>query len=193
MHSSKDTQFISSLYVKYSSDVRNFLRARYRCDDQLDDIVQETFLKAHRSACWENIKNPKAYLMRTAKNLFIDLMRKKSRNLVDYSDTIEDEHSDINNPARTQLADEEMYLLSVAIEQLTQQVKTAFVLRKVYDLSYIEIAARMNLSVRTIEKHVANGLAKVAVSMRKQKAAKNTNNTTHKTKALALVQNRQKL
>jgi RNA polymerase sigma-70 factor (ECF subfamily) len=55
------------------------------------------------------------------------------------------------------LADEEVRLLTRAIERLPAQCRAAFTLRVFYACSYQDIADRLGISIRTVEKHLARG------------------------------------
>jgi len=57
-------------------------------------------------------------------------------------------------------------VLARAIAALPPQCAKVFVLRKMQGLSQKEIAARLNISVRTVENHVALGLVRCKAYMR---------------------------
>jgi RNA polymerase sigma-70 factor (ECF subfamily) len=57
-------------------------------------------------------------------------------------------------------------MLARAIAALPPQCAKVFILRKMQGLSQKEIAARLNISVRTVENHVALGLVRCKAYMR---------------------------
>jgi len=61
---------------------------------------------------------------------------------------------------------ERIRLLARAIAALPPQCAKVFILRKMQGLSQKEIAARLNISVRTVENHVALGLSRCRAYMR---------------------------
>jgi len=52
------------------------------------------------------------------------------------------------------------------VRDLPLQCRRVFLLRKVYDLSYQEIAKRLEISVSTVEKHMLNGVTKCSAYLR---------------------------
>jgi RNA polymerase sigma-70 factor (ECF subfamily) len=56
--------------------------------------------------------------------------------------------------------------LACAIAALPPQCAKVFILRKMQGLSQKEIAVRLNISVRTVENHVAVGLSRCRAYMR---------------------------
>ena len=61
---------------------------------------------------------------------------------------------------------ERIRVLARAIAALPPQCAKVFILRKMQGLSQKEIAARLNISVRTVENHVALGLVRCRAYMR---------------------------
>jgi RNA polymerase sigma factor (sigma-70 family) len=155
MHNQCD---ISRLYTKYYHDLRRFLMRKFKDDADIEDLVQDTFIKVYKSVNWHSIKNPKAYLFHAAQNLTIDKIRKKKHEKTFLHDSELEIGSDLIDPEREVLSHEQVKLLTNAISGLSPSVQQAFVLNKLYNLSYKEIAITMSLSVKTVEKHIAKGL-----------------------------------
>jgi RNA polymerase sigma-70 factor (ECF subfamily) len=61
---------------------------------------------------------------------------------------------------------ERIRMLARAIAALPPQCAKVFILRKMQGLSQKEIAARLDISVRTVENHVALGLVRCKAYMR---------------------------
>ena len=56
------------------------------------------------------------------------------------------------------LAREQLGLRCDAVAALSPQVRRAYLMRKVYGMSYKQIAERLNISNSTVEKHLAKGV-----------------------------------
>jgi len=56
------------------------------------------------------------------------------------------------------LRDERNRLIQEAIDRLPPQCRAAFTLRVFHECSYKEIAERLGISAKTVEKHIAHGL-----------------------------------
>ncbi|KAF1029391.1 MAG: hypothetical protein GAK37_01771 [Pseudomonas sp.] len=62
-------------------------------------------------------------------------------------------------PPRHYEAARELELLTEAINQLPERCQMVFVMHKIHDLPQAEVAARMGISLKTVEKHLRLGLA----------------------------------
>lgn len=133
----------------------------------IDDILQDTFLKAVRSEKTTEVRNPKAFLMTVARSVALNDLAKKSRSIVDYVE--EAALPEVNNtePAlEDHIAARERYaLFCEAVATLPRQCRRAFMLRKVFGYSQKEIAQRMGISVSTVEKHLIAGLSRCSAFM----------------------------
>ena len=56
------------------------------------------------------------------------------------------------------LRDERNRLIQEAIDRLPPQCRAAFTLRVFHECSYKEVAERLGISPKTVEKHIARGL-----------------------------------
>jgi len=132
----------------------------------VEDILQETFINTYQSSLKQEIRFPKAFMVKTAlrlANRHINLARRTDCD-VDIDDRSDDRFSDyqITNVSsqteREVIEREDFGLLCDAINQLPTQCRKVFILKKVYGLSQREIAEKLTISESTVEKHVAKGL-----------------------------------
>ncbi len=56
------------------------------------------------------------------------------------------------------LRDERNQLIQEAVDRLPAQCRAAFALRVFHECSYKEVADRLGISAKTVEKHIARGL-----------------------------------
>ncbi len=123
--------------------------------------MQQTFLRVLQRANWAAVDNPRAYLRTTARHVLADYYRQQ--NAINVSAFVEfddgryaDNTWSVGRQANT---DDRLRRLAVAIETLSKPVRNAFILSRVYGYTYAEIGDLLDLSPRTVEKHVAKGLA----------------------------------
>lgn len=128
-------------------------------EDDADDLVQETYLKAFRFFDkFERGTNCKAWLFRIMKNSFINDYRKNVRepNKVDYedvqnfyenikSDEIETKHYE--HDVFSNLLDDE---ISSALTELPEDFRTVIILSDVEGFTYEEIADFVDIPVGTV-------------------------------------------
>ena len=66
---------------------------------------------------------------------------------------------DSRDPAETLTHDQELELLAAAIESLPQRCRLVVKLRKLWGLSYEEIARKLGISVNTVNAQLAKGMS----------------------------------
>jgi len=140
---------------------------------EIEDIVQETYVRVCQIENKEEIREPRSFLFKTARNLALDHIKRAESRL---ADSIEEtgesgigETERIADETFDQVAsNEEFSLFCQAVRQLPMQCRRAFILKKVYGHSQREIAKNMDLSESTVEKHIAQGVKRCAYFMMRQ-------------------------
>ncbi len=136
-----------------------------------DDLVQDTFLKAHRHLCnGRKIREPLSFLIVTMRNLVNDAHR-RSR-VVDLTATPDMDdvttRDDVPSVERQVMSEREFESLCVAIAQLPERMRYAFVLRKVYGYSCREIAEQLGRSTNTVREQVAQSFKRLQALQNEQ-------------------------
>ena len=142
---------------------------------EIEDIVQETYVRICQVENKECIESPKSFMYKTARNLALDYLKQANVRLVDKIDDLpsleflkDDQNKDEMYEAA--IIDAEFSHFCNAVRQLPVQCRKVFVLKKVYGCSQREIAENLKLSESTIEKHVANGMKRCTLYMRNANA-----------------------
>ncbi|MEQ8507588.1 MAG: RNA polymerase sigma factor [Rhodospirillaceae bacterium] len=159
-------------FIENEAALRRFLSRFLSRRHQIEDIAQETFLQAFAAESKSDIRAPKAYLFRVAKNLALNSLARKSFSDTDYIEDFADSEV-LTDDGQISVEDEvsarqQLVIVSQAIMTLPKQCRRAFVMRKMEGLSYKEIAHRLSLSESTVEKQVATGLSKCIDVLRRQ-------------------------
>lgn len=151
-------EFDETAFRKLVDDYRNMVfRTCFgivRNADDADDLAQEVFIEVFNSiATFRADSKVSTWLYRIAINKSLNFIRSQKRKrffqsigLTSTPDVPEQTNSSdlIENDQRKQILD-------AAIQALPENQRTAFVLHKIEDLSYKEIAEIMNLSLSSIE------------------------------------------
>jgi len=127
----------------------------------VEDIIQEAFLLAYRAENLKSIDQPRAFLFRVAKNVTFNIIRQKSRRSLDYLQNCE--ASAFLTTASLEdefVAQETLELHCAAIATLPPQCRKIYLMRKVYAMSYKEIAEALGITVSTVESHLEKGFAR---------------------------------
>lgn len=129
---------------------------------EIEDIVQETYVRACQAERVTEIRTPRSFLYKTARNLAIDYAKRAETRLTIDEDVSEETWLDLHEmPDHTleqACSDEEFSIFCDAVRHLPTECRKTFVLKKVYGYSQREIAEELGLSQSTIEKHVAQGV-----------------------------------
>jgi RNA polymerase sigma factor (sigma-70 family) len=150
--------------------LKRYIGTLLRRPEDVEDIAQESFLKVLEAGSKGEIRFENAYLYRTARNLALNSLSKKSNQLTDSIEDLLD--SDVLAQS-TSLEDDiigqqHFELFCRAAAALPEQCRRVLILRKVYGLSQIEVAERLGISVSTVEKHLAKGLVRCSHYMESQ-------------------------
>jgi RNA polymerase sigma-70 factor (ECF subfamily) len=127
----------------------------------VDDILQEAFMRSYEAAGRSTIRNPRAFLLRTATNLALNHVSRASNKLNAQMEdlTLPEVYQRVTESPESQLdANLRFVTFCRAVGGLPEQCRRAFILKKVYGLSQQEIADRLRISESTVEKHIAKGL-----------------------------------
>ncbi|PCI61827.1 MAG: RNA polymerase subunit sigma-70 [Gammaproteobacteria bacterium] len=170
---------VASIFISYSANIKRYI-SRIVSPDDIDDIVQETFVRSYEAELKQEIKYARSFMLKTAKNLALNHINKWDNK---YKDSIEDfsvPTVELTTPIfEDEFESKERFLqFCRATEQLTDSVRKTFVLKKVYGFSQKEVAQYLNLSESTVEKHVAKGLLKCVQYMERIDNNQGQSNTT---------------
>jgi len=129
----------------------------------VEDIVQETYVRACQFEEKNVVREPGALMTTIARNLALDHIKQAGTRLKSNSDEdleVEVARSSYSSdePFNLVASNEEFARFCEAIRGLPTQCRKGFVLKKVYGFSQKEIAQKMGISENTVEKHIAKGM-----------------------------------
>ena len=129
--------------------------------DDIEDIVQETFLHSFAASRKQQINNPRAFMVKIARNIALNHVGRADQrlNVSIYDDSLDSEFEGLTPNMETQYQSTETFLVFCrAVAEMPTSCRRVFILKKVYGLSQREIADYLDISQSTVEKHVARGL-----------------------------------
>jgi RNA polymerase sigma factor (sigma-70 family) len=152
-------------FLENETALKRFLGRMLPTESDVEDVAQETFIRAFAASAMQTVLMPKAFLFRIAKNLALNersRMWNTTTTFVGDSAELDDMGIDDDAVSGEDRLDShrKIRLLEEAIAQLPTQCRRVFQLRKIEELSHKEIAAEMGISVSTVEKHIATGLVR---------------------------------
>lgn len=129
---------------------------------EVEDIVQEAYVRACQAERESPITAPRSFLFKTVKNLALDHVKRAETRLSDSFDEEEAGHHGRQpygaDPLAEAVSHEEFSLFCEAVRLLPAQCRRAFVLKKVYGYSRREIAEHMGVSENTVQTQIARGM-----------------------------------
>lgn len=146
----------------HESMLRAWLQKRFALGGTVDDIVQETFLRAIKARDRGVLISPKAFLFKVSGNLAMDFLKKKvnstSRTLakLENSSVLISSDSIPEEVSRKQ----EYQILRLAILTLPERCRTIFIMRNFNEMSPKEIAEVLGISRNTVYNQLTIGLRK---------------------------------
>jgi RNA polymerase sigma-70 factor (ECF subfamily) len=162
-----DTWFKREI-LTHEGILMGFLARVWSRRDELPDIRQESYARVYEAAQKARPQAPKAFLFTIARHLMADRIRRERIVSIqaggekEYLNVLVDEIS----PERRVSANQELVRLARAFDRLSPNCREVVWLRRVKDLSQKEVAQRMGLAEKTIEKHLRQGARLLAHYMR---------------------------
>ena len=158
-----DVWFIREV-LPLEAALMQFLRRNWRNGSDIADLRQEVYVRIYEAACKQLPDSAKPFVFATARNLLINLVRRERIVPIEAIGELDilSVASDEASPDRAVMAREELRRLQAALDQLPPRCREAIVLRQVHGLSQREIAARMDISEKTVERHLSIGVRALA-------------------------------
>ena len=162
------TEIFTQLFAESRQALHRYIRRFVGSSETAKEIVQEAFLRTYRQR--ESVTTLRAFLFSTARNLAANEYRHRrtvERGPVgDLSDSrVKLECESLETAL---LRDERNRLIQEAIDRLPPQCRAAFTLRVFHECSYKEVADRLGISAKTVEKHIARGLRETHVFLQRR-------------------------
>lgn len=153
--------------------LKRFLRRFTSNLHDVEDICQETIVRALEAEKSREIREPRAFLFGVTRNVVRKRLDRESRSVIDFIEDFAPRGYLPDEPSVEERTDshERMLRFMEAVSTLPGQCQRVFVLKKVYGYSHKEIAEALGISISTVEKHVAAGLKRASDYMQGKSAA----------------------
>ncbi len=133
-----------------------------------DDVLQETYLRFHRSDVVGAILQPESYIFRVALNIATDKRREERRRAsqaeVLAAIRLQDDSPDLSREVE---ARSEVEALKRALARLPARRRAILIAARVDGLSHEAIAARFNISRTTVQKELRRAVDHCVEQLRK--------------------------
>lgn len=154
----------------HEASLRSYLHGSFPAVRDVDDVVQESYLRVWRVRAAQPIASAKAFLFKVARHLALDLVRRRRVSPIEAV-------GDLSalpvlaggaGVAEQVSLQEKIRALADAIEALPARCREVVILRKLQCLSQRETAEQLGLSEKTIEAQLARGLKRCEDFLRRR-------------------------
>lgn len=151
-----DGKAFEDLYRRMYPTLRKYAVYLVKDAEEAQLILNDVFI-----TIWKNntrILNEKAYLFRAVKNASVNYHRISRTNFLHLDEEeLPEVRDDAADPAQIYLDKDRNRVLYYFIDQMPERRRLVFYLYRIDGFSYKEIAALLDISVRTVEDHLVKG------------------------------------
>lgn len=144
------------MFNAYFGEVRKYVLYRSGNEDVATDIAQETFLKIWEKQTAIDPAKVKGLLLKIAGDLYISQYRRAQLSY-NFFNTYRPHH-------KTETPEDEMHFQELqtayenALRTMPEKQRDVFLMNRIDELKYWEIAGQLNVSVKAIEKRMSQAL-----------------------------------
>ncbi|MGR6532858.1 MULTISPECIES: RNA polymerase sigma factor [Brevundimonas] len=151
-----NTSGLRDLYLRHA----RWLSARLRQlgVESPEDVVQETYLRIAPYQARGEVRYPKSLLLRIATNLVAEEGRRSQRQRL---------HAETTLAFNDTASQTEAVLLKQLVLKLPQPERDIFMLSRFGSLTNEQIASRLEVSVKTVERRISRALKQVDAQLRR--------------------------
>ena len=152
----------------HGSHLKAYLRGSFPSVRDIEDVVQESYLRLWRTRATQPIRSVRAFLFSVARHLALDSIRHERASPIDAIGDLSrlrvlEERPDAADIAGMQ---EKIRLLADAVESLPGRCRQVVVLRKIKAMPQKEVAALLGVSEKTVESQFTRGMKRCAEYLR---------------------------
>ncbi len=164
------TRWFSDEVHPHEPALRAYVRNQFPAIRDVDDVVQESFMRVWTARTKQPIVSAKAFLFRVARHVAIDLARRsKSSPISETRDSGElnvlEDGPGVVDIVSTQ---EKTLMVAKALRALPARCREVVILRKLKNVPQAQVAILLGISERTVETQLARGMKRCEDYLRKR-------------------------
>lgn len=155
MEAREEAGLLRELDQRFRGPLTAYFEKRIRERYDVEDLVQEVFLRLTRRAELDAVERIDRYVFKTAASVIRDRARRRVARHVDRHDSFEEEDhpGDAFSPEQVLLGREALSRLVRALDELPEKTRLVFMLRRYERLKNHEIADQLGLTVSGVRFH----------------------------------------
>lgn len=166
MDETLEAWFIREILAHEDALVR-YLGRHWRKQEEVLDLRQEVYVRVYETAASSRPLTPRAFLFATARNLLIDRVRRQRVVSIEAVGDLESLNVLVDelSPEQHLHGRQELFRLTQAFDDLPPRCREAVWMRRVDELPQKEIARRLGITQKVVEKHITLGMRRLADAM----------------------------
>lgn len=160
-----EKEVFSEIHKRYANSLRNFLYYKLGDLEKAKDLTQESFLKLWNNCSKVSLDKVKSYLYTIANRIFLDDINHQKVILKFQHRSGISERQMEHNPEYLYRQSEFKVKLEEAVSSLSEKQRVVFLMSRIDKVKNKEIAEGLDISIKTVEKHIANALKSLKEKM----------------------------
>ena len=155
-----ETRWFREEVHAHDSSLKAYLRGSFPAVHDVDDVVQESYLRIWKARGRQPIRCVRGFLFRVARNVALNILSRQRISPIDADHEWTSLLVPDNQPnaAAAACSREELLLLAEAIDALPDRCREIVILRRINNVPQKEIAARLGISEESVEINVVRGV-----------------------------------
>jgi RNA polymerase sigma-70 factor (ECF subfamily) len=162
--SEDDVAARNDAFTRQAAAMRNplnaYFRRRVRDPNDVEDLVQEVFLRLTVRGTPEHLDGASGYIFQTAASVLADRHRRRTvRHADDHIMLDPEAHADADfDPHRIAVGRQALHAAAAALLTMSERTRTIFLLKRLDGLRHQAIATQLGISISAVEKHIARAM-----------------------------------
>jgi RNA polymerase sigma-70 factor, ECF subfamily len=144
---------LEELYQRYRQPLLSYLQQLCGSHDQAEELMQETFARVCSSFMgFRGDSSIATWLFRIARNVYLNGQRRPRPTRIDTDDLLAiPDQAAYGDPVLSYASSEERRFIALALATLPERQRSILLLRDAQELSYVEIAEVLDLSLASVK------------------------------------------
>lgn len=157
---------LHSLYADHHGWLHGWLRRKLGCSESAADLAQDTFVRVLQKRERQILREPRAYLTAIANGLVINLWQRQALERAYLEELALLPEAEAPSEESRLLILEALLQIEKLLQGLPPKVRSAFLLSQLDGMTYAEIAEHLDISMRTVKRHMVVAFAQCLTVLR---------------------------